>query len=94
MFVFLVYHKLFMDNFTKEDWEQLKFFSDKVANVHGGDHAEYIRVNEIVKDIDFDNLKKDIFVELRELTNNYVIPEWACRAQTTLLNLINKLDEK
>jgi iron-sulfur cluster repair protein YtfE (RIC family) len=31
---------------------------------------------------------------LRELTKNYVVPEWACRAQTTLLNLMNKLDEK
>jgi iron-sulfur cluster repair protein YtfE (RIC family) len=31
--------------------------------------------------------------DLRELTKNYIIPEWACKAQTTLLNLLLKMDK-
>ncbi len=79
---------------TKE-LEELKFFADKVATVHGPDHGEYITVNEIVKDIENEeNVSSDDLGDLRELTKNYTIPEWACRAQTTLLNLLNKMDKK
>ena len=78
---------------TKE-FEELKFFADKVATVHGPDHGEYITVNEIVKDIeDEENVNSDDLGDLRELTKNYVVPEWACRAQTTLLNLLKKMDK-
>ena len=77
-----------------EELEQLKFFADKVATVHGVDHGEYITVNEIVKDIDGEKVSKDDLGDLRELTKNYTIPEWACKAQTTLLNLLWKMDNK
>ena len=80
---------------NEEDLEQLKFFADKVATVHGPDHGEYITVNEIVKDIeDEENVSDDDLGDLRELTKNYEIPEWACRAQTTLLKLLSKMDNK
>ena len=78
-----------------KELEQLKFFADKVATVHGPDHGEYITVNEIVKDIeDEENVSTDDLGDLRELTKNYVIPEGACKAQTTLLNLLEKMDNK
>ena len=80
---------------NEKEFEQLKFFADKVATVHGGDHGEYITVNEIVKDIeDEESVSTDDLGDLRELTKNYVIPEWACKAQTTLLNLLWKMDNK
>ena len=56
--------------------------------------VEFIEVNDIVKNIDEENLENISFSKLRELTNNYIIPEWACRAQTTLLVLLKKLDNK
>ena len=77
-----------------KELEELKFFADKVANVHWSDHWEYITINEIVKDIENENITDDDLSDLRELTKNYMIPEWACRAQTTLLNLLKKMDQK
>ncbi len=77
-----------------KELEQLKFFADKVATVHGADHWEYITVNEIVKDIDWSDVSKDDLGDLKELTKNYIIPEWACNAQITLLNLLSKMDNK
>ena len=78
---------------NKEELEQLKFFADKVATVHGPEHEEYIIVNKIVKDIESEEIiSDDDLTNLRELTKNYVIPEWACKAQTTLLNLLSKMD--
>ncbi len=77
-----------------KELEELKFFADKVATVHGPDHGEYITVNEIIKDIDNEeNVSDDDLGDLRELTKNYVIPEWACKAETTLLNLLSKMDK-
>jgi len=77
-----------------KELEQLKFFADKVATVHGPEHGEYITVNEIVKDIEGEEVSSDDLADLRELTKNYTIPEWACKAQTTLLNLLSKMDSK
>ena len=77
-----------------KELEELKFFADKVANVHGADYGEYITVNEIVKGIEWEDVSDDDLGDLRELTKSYVIPEWACRAQTTLLNLLSKMDRR
>jgi len=77
---------------TKE-FEELKFFAKKVAEVHWPEHGEYITVNEIVKDIDNENISDDDLGDLRELTKNYIIPVWACNAQTKLLSLLKKLDK-
>jgi len=79
---------------NKKEFEELRNFANKVAEVHWPDHSEFIEVNDIVKNIDKENLENTSFSELRELTNNYIIPEWACRAQTTLLVLLKKLDNK
>ncbi len=75
---------------NKEELKELVFFADKVATVHWPDHGEFIRVNEIVKDIETKELEESDYEELKELTNGFVIPEWACKAQTTLLNLLLK----
>ena len=79
---------------TWEELKELMFFADKVATVHGPDHWEYITVNEIVKDIEGKDVVNEDLNELKNLTNNYVVPEWACRAQTTLLNLLEKMDDR
>lgn len=77
-----------------KELEQLKFFADKVATVHWPDHGEYITVNEIVKDIEEEgSVSVDDLGDLRELTKNYVVPQWACKAETTLLNLLDKMDK-
>lgn len=77
---------------TQEEINELKFFADKVATVHWPDHEEYIRVNEIVKETWDTNLAENDSKELKELTNSYVIPEWACKAETALLTLLKKYD--
>ena len=79
---------------NEEELEELKFFADKVATVHGPDHGEYITVNEIVKDIEGEMVSDDDLGDLKELTKNYKIPEWACTAQITLLKLLSKMDNK
>jgi iron-sulfur cluster repair protein YtfE (RIC family) len=78
---------------TKE-FEELKFFAKKVAEVHWLEHGEFIEINAVVEEINEDKLDDTDFVKLRELSNNYTIPEGACNAQTTLLNLLKKLDNK
>jgi len=79
---------------NKQEFEQLKFFAQKVAEVHWPEHSEFIEINEIVKNINENKLEEINFSKLKELSNNYSIPEWACNAQTTLLNLLKKLDNK
>lgn len=78
---------------TKDEIKELKFFADKVANVHGDKHPEYIRINEILINIENLNQEFKYFKEIQILTNNYIIPDWACKAETTLLNLLKKMDE-
>ena len=77
---------------NKEEFEQLKFFGKKVAEVHWPEHGEFIEINKIIENINIDNPKNIDFSKLRKLSNNYEIPVWACNAQTTLLNLLKKLD--
>lgn len=79
---------------NKEELKELKFFADKVATVHWPSHSEFIEINEIVKNIVDNTVEEENLRILRELTNNYVIPEWACKAQTRLMNLLKKLDEE
>ena len=79
---------------NQNELEQLKFFAEKVAWVHGPEHREYIELNEIVQKIDIDNFENIDFKAIKDLTNNYEIPDWACNAQTTLLKLLKKLEEK
>jgi iron-sulfur cluster repair protein YtfE (RIC family) len=78
---------------NKKEFEQLKFFAQKVAEVHWSEHREYIDLNEIIQKIDLDDLSKTDFDSLKNLTNNYEIPAWACNAQTILLNLLAKLEK-
>ena len=77
----------------KKEFEQLKFFAKKVAEVHWPEHREYIDLNEIIQKKDLDDLSKTDFDSLKSLTNNYEIPTWACNAQTILLNLLAKLEK-
>jgi iron-sulfur cluster repair protein YtfE (RIC family) len=75
-----------------KEFEELKFFAKKVAEVHWPEHGEFIKINAIVEKIEEENLENVDFAKLRELSDNYIIPEWACNAQITLLTLLKKLD--
>ena len=77
----------------QKEFEQLKFFAEKVAEVHWPEHREYIELNEIVQKIDLENLENTDFETMKNLTHNYEIPAGACNAQTTLLNLLAKLEK-
>jgi len=77
----------------QKEFEQLKFFAHKVAEVHWPEHREYVELNKIIQKMDLENLKNVDFNLVRKLVNNYEIPSWACRAQTTLLNLLEKLEK-
>ena len=77
---------------TKQEQEELLFFANKVANVHGPEHREYIEINSILCNMENTDLTESDFDRLRELTHGYDVPEWACKAQTRLLNLMKKMD--
>ena len=79
---------------NKVEFEELKFFARKVAEVHWPEHSEFIEINWIIEEIQEDNLENVDFFKLRELSKNYQIPSGACNAQTKLLNLLKKLDSK
>ena len=91
MVIVYFFKLVFMLN--ESEVKELKFFWDKVATVHGQSHSEFIEVNEIIQTIEGEDLSKEKSLRLRELTNNYVIPEWACKAQTILLNLLEKMEK-
>jgi len=41
--------------------KELKFFANKVSEVHGNEHNEFIEINKIVKDLDLENIDDSIF---------------------------------
>ena len=93
-----------MKNFNeavKENIERLEQYVPVVAKVHGGSHPEFHEVKRVfdqlnikIKDTksekpSFDNE----FKELREVTNNYTIPNDVCESYEAVYKMLETLDK-
>ena len=70
-----------------------------VKRVHGREHPEFIEVARVFEDLskklgkdDFENLKP-LFMELREITNNYQVPSDVCESYEAVYVNLEILDK-
>ncbi len=86
---------------NKENLKRLAQYVPVVARVHGGTHAEFLEVrkayDELAKLINeageqTPNLK-DVFIRLREITNNYTVPSDVCESSEAVYNMLSELDK-
>ena len=81
--------------------EKLKLYVPVVARVHGNDHPEFHHVHELYNKItekievagpEMPALNEE-FQELREITDNYTIPEGTCETFEAVYNMLSELDQ-
>jgi iron-sulfur cluster repair protein YtfE (RIC family) len=73
-------------NELKKILDETLFLSEKVANVHWSSHLELIEIFEIFKKItDEESDKEEIIEKIKKLSNNFEIPEDACKTYTKLM---------
>lgn len=80
--------------------ETLRQYVPIVSRVHGASHPEFYEVHKVFDAI---NLKlkaaeselpdlKAEFASLREITNNYTIPEDVCESYEAVYNMLGEID--
>jgi regulator of cell morphogenesis and NO signaling len=81
--------------------EKLKLYVPVVARVHGNDHPEFHHVHEVYNEImekieaggsEMPSLSEE-FKELRDITDNYTIPEGTCETFEAVYNMLSELDQ-
>jgi len=80
---------------------KLNMYSKALTKVHGGTHPEVFDVRHLFERIDTElkrsnqkDLNLDIeFESLREVTNNYTIPEDACEAFKGVYQMLSEADQ-
>jgi regulator of cell morphogenesis and NO signaling len=81
--------------------EKLKLYVPVVARVHGNDHPEFHHVHELYNKItekieaggsEMPALNEE-FKELREITDNYTIPEGTCETFEAVYKMLSELDQ-
>lgn len=80
---------------------QLEKFVPVVDRVHGGSHPEFHDVKRVWETINMKtkvagNTKPDLtdeFKELREITNNYLVPSDVCETYEWVYNVLKIVDE-
>ncbi len=85
----------------KEIFKTLKLYVPIVARVHGGNHPEFYKVQElydaIVKKIaKAGKTKPDLneeILELRGVTNNYTVPDDVCESYEAVYNMLAEVDK-
>ena len=89
------------DQVKERNLEKLKLFVPVVERVHGGSHPEFHDVRRL-----FDKISAKIkeagsskpelgeeFSELREVTDNYTVPDDVCESYEAVYNMLAELDE-
>lgn len=76
----------------------LNQFIPVVARVHGGKHPEFQEVLQLFNQIDqkikeAGVLELEEFARLREVTNNYAIPEDVCVSYVAVYKLLAEIDQ-
>ena len=81
--------------------EKLKLYVPVVARVHGNDHPEFHHVHEVYNEImekieaggsEMPSLSEE-FKELRDITDNYTIPEGTCETFEAVYKMLSELDQ-
>ena len=63
-----------------------------IERVHGSHHPELTRVRELTEQLPTTTEPESIFRELREVTNNYALPDGACEAFTATYTALKAAD--
>lgn len=90
------FHKI-----KKSHFEKLSQFVPVVSRVHGGSHPEFHEVHKL-----FDAIAKktkesgaekpdlhEEFAKLREITNNYTVPDDVCESYEAVYNMLAEVDK-
>ena len=68
----------------------------KVARVHGAHDPRLVEVNEVCDElldgIDDETATQEAMRRLRELSDGYVAPDWACASYRRLLSTLQRLE--
>lgn len=91
--------KKFNDVFEKHI-EKLELYVPVVERVHGGSHPEFYEVrksfdsiNKKVKERTEKPTLEDEFKKLRNVTNDYTVPEDTCESYEAVYKMLAELDE-
>mgnify|MGYP000912747123 CR=1 FL=1 len=89
------------NNAMAKHFQTLKQYVPIVAKVHGNNHPEFHEVRKL-----FDVISRKIkspgtegpvineeFARLREVTNNYTVPDDACESYEAVYNMLAELDK-
>lgn len=82
-------------------FEKLEQYVPIVARVHGASHPEFYDVhrifNELKEKINAGKIEKpeleNLFKRLREITDNYTVPEDVCETYEAVYNMLEELDK-
>jgi len=86
---------------VKKHFSKLKFFTLAITRAHGENHPEVFEVRKLFKSInkkvkkskpDKPNLDEE-FVQLRKVTNNYLIPGDACDVYKSTYKMLEDVDK-
>ena len=93
--------KTIFEEIKEKHYKTLELYTPIVAKVHGGSHPEFHDVhklfNIISEKIKEAGKKKPVldeeFIKLREITNDYAIPEDVCESYEAVYKILAQLDE-
>ena len=86
---------------VKKHFTKLKFFTIAITRAHGDNHPEVFEVRKLFKAInkkikkskaDKPNLDEE-FIQLRKVTDNYLIPDDACEAYKSTYQMLEEVDK-
>lgn len=89
-----------MNKFNEVKERNLKILEQYVpivARVHGSNHPEFYEVKKVFEKLDSkiksnNNELKDDFNKLREITNNYTVPNDVCESFEAVYVMLSELD--
>ena len=90
-----------LNRYMEENRSQLELFTTAITWAHGKNHPEAFDVRELYTTID-DKVKASTadkpevtkeFEQLREVTNNYTIPEDVCETYAATYNMLAEADK-
>lgn len=93
--------ELSFNEVKKKYFSMLEQYVPIVERVHGGNHPEF---HEVRKLFDMINIKtkeagtkkpelNEEFTKLREITNNYTVPEDVCESYEAVYNMLAEVDK-
>ena len=93
--------KLTFNEAKEKHFQTLKQYVSIVARVHGGNRPEFHEVRKLF-DIIVEKTKEagsnkpelnEEFVKLREITDNYIVPDDVCESYEAVYNMLAEIDK-